>query len=125
MATISEAEILRRREEYFALPTDQERADYLWNFGKGGAVLRLSPSDYPKCQPRHKRCAHCGGRGTLERHYNGAGLSVDTFSVECRQCGRHTERFKLAFTAWRQWDDGKIGNVDGQLSLFDMMGGES
>ena len=123
MATISEAEILRRREEYFALETDQEKADYLWAFRRGGAVLRLSPWDYPKSQPRHQRCAMCGGQGVKKKVKRGLG-DYD-FMIECDHCGRHTELNWSAMNAWHDWDDGKIDIVDGQLSLFDMMGGES
>lgn len=121
---ISEAEILRRREEYFALETEQEKADYLWEFRHGGAVLRLSPFQYPKCQPRHKRCPICGGSGEKQRISRGGTVGDYDFVIECRSCGRKTERRWSAWLAWRDWDDGKVDAIDGQMTIFDFIGGE-
>lgn len=122
MSRMSESDMLRRREEYLSLKTDQQRADYLWNFRHGGAVLGLSPDQYPKCAPRHKRCPVCGGIG---RPKNVTGNRFDTYDwiIECVACQRSTKKNWSVWNAWMDWDDGKVDNIDGQMTIFDFIGG--
>ena len=116
---LSKAKIDELREQYLALTDDQERADFLWAFGHGGAVLGLTPDQYPKSQPRHKPCKYCGGTGKPKR------ITVNTNSVydwviQCTTCGRMTDRAWSIVTGWRMWDNGEVPDGE-QMNLFDLM----
>lgn len=105
------------REEYLALESDQEKADYIWTHRTSGAKLGIAPSQYPNCEPTHKPCKRCGGRGVVVRKFG--TLDPNDVQITCERCGAKTEMTWSALRAWRDWDDGKI--VEGtQLTLFDI-----
>lgn len=123
MSFYSEYELERRRKEYFALKTEQEKADYLYNNWIGGGALNLSPNQYPKVPPSHKPCKFCGGKGKEERTSDNMNILYASHIV-CERCGRSTKPCWSFYHAWHEWDDGYIVNVDGQMSIFDYIGGE-
>lgn len=101
------------REMYLTITDEQEKADFLWRHHLTGAALSLSPSQYPKVEPRHQPCPFCGGSGIPKKE------PYSEFSITCSQCGRKTAPSWSTVTAWRDWDDGEIDGL-GQMSLFDI-----
>ena len=74
------AENRDRVREYYLSLCDQGRANFLYDNMIGGAALKLSPDEYPKTAPMHRKCK-CGSEPELIMYDNG------DWSAACPNCG--------------------------------------
>lgn len=67
----------------------------------------------------------CGGRGMTEIDQAKRDRNVtEDIRVICTRCGRKTKNFTMPWIAWEAWDRHEY--IDGgQMTIFDVIGGEA
>lgn len=101
------------RAYYFSL-CDQGRANFLYDNMIGGAALMLSPDQYPKVSPMHRKC-RCGSEPELTMHDNG------DWSVCCSNCGCRSLKGGTPFGALHAWDAEILETDKENLTIWEIL----
>ena len=111
----------RERVKAFYLSLcDQGRANFLYENMIGGATLGLSPEQYPKVSPFHRRCS-CGSEPVLVGSMVAA--KGDIF-IRCPNCGCKSVSERSPVWAWRAWDARKLATDDSNITLWEVLENE-
>ena len=108
------AENMDRVREYYLSLCDQGRANFLYDNMIGGAALKLSPDEYPKTAPMHRKCK-CGCEPELTMHDNG------DWSAACPNCGCRSHKARTPMWALRAWDWEKLEINKENYTIWEVM----
>ena len=108
------AENRDRVRRYYLSLCDQGRANFLYDNMIGGGSLMLSPNQYPKVPPMHRKC-RCGAEAELVHH------PIGDCQIICPHCGCRSVRTNTPSWTWRAWDCEVLDTDTENLTIWEVM----
>ena len=103
-----------RVKSYYLSLCEQGKANFLYDNMIGGASLMLSPDQYPKASPMHRKC-RCGSEPEVVWH------PLGDCQIICPRCGCKSVRTNTLNWTWHAWDCEVLDTDEENMTIWEIM----